>query len=196
MEIEIIIQALRERCPIFSGRVGGGAQLKMLPENSSLPVPSAFVVPLDDNPAPSQSLNVIRQPLVDSFAVVVALSNAADERGQGCVSLVNSVRVELWGALLGWCPSDEYEGIIYEGGSVIVMDRARLWYQFEFSSATEIGPELSWQETELIGLPHFDGANFRADFIDPADPNLASPGPDGRIEIEFSSPPDPDADLA
>lgn len=188
MKLEIIIQALRERCPSFANRVGGAAQFKLLPESAALPVPCAFVVPLDDNPEDNKSQNQVRQALTDSFAVVVALSNVADERGQGAAHEVDDLRSELWSALLGWRPAEEYDGIAYEGGSVISLDRARLWYQFEFSAETEISPENGWQNTELAGLPHFDGANFRADFIDIADPNLAWPGPDGRIEIEFESP--------
>lgn len=195
MQIEIIIQALRERCPTFAGRVGGAAQFKMLPENAALPVPCAYVVPLDDNPGDSRSQNAVRQPLTDSFAVIVALSNVADERGQSAMHSMRTLRAELWAALLGWQPSGEYDGITYEGGSAVAMDRARLWYQFEFGAAMMIGPEDGWQDRALVGLPHFDGVNFRADFLDPSDPNVATPGPDGRIEIEFSVPKDPDAAL-
>lgn len=195
MQLEIIIQALRERCPSLAGRVGGAAQFRLLPENASLPVPCAYVIPLDDNPGEARSQNAVRQPLTDSFAVVVALSNTADERGQTGMQSVRAMRSELWAALLGWQPSDEYDGITYEGGSVVALDRARLWYQFDFGAAMEIGPEDGWQDRALVGLPHFDGVNFRADFLDPSDPNVATPGPDGRIEIEFSVPKDPDAAL-
>ena len=189
MQLEIIIQALRERCPGFAGRVGGAAGFKELEESSALPVPSAFVIPLDDNPMDNKSLNNVSQELTDSFAVIVAVSNTLDERGQAAHSSVCDLRAELWSALLGWCPDATYNGITYEGGTLLRMNRARLWYQFEFGAEMEIGPEDGWQETELAGLPHFDQANFRADFIDPADPNLQSPGPDGRIEVEFTSPP-------
>lgn len=190
MQLEIIIQALRERCPSLAGRVGGAAQFRLLPETAALPVPCAYVIPLDDNPGEARSQNSVRQPLTDSFAVVVALSNVADERGQAGMQSVRVMRAELWAALLGWQPSDEYDGITYEGGSVIALDRARLWYQFDFGAAMEIGPEDGWQDRALVGLPHFDGVNFRADFLDPSDPNVATPGPDGRIEIEFSVPKD------
>lgn len=196
MQIEVVIQALRERCPTFCSRIGGAAQFKLLPENTALPVPCAYVVPLDDNPGEQKSQNAVRQPLTDSFAVIVALSNVADERGQGCIRNVRSLRAELWAALLGWQPSEEYDGITYEGGAVLALDRARLWYQFEFGAAMEIGPEDGWQDRTLVGLPHFDGISFRADFLDPSDPNVATPGPDGRIEIAFSVPPDPNASLA
>lgn len=188
MQLEIIIQALRERCPSFSSRIGGAAEFKMLEESTAFPVPSAFVIPLDDDPKETRALNSVRQEITDSFAVVVAVSNTSDERGQAASGAVKTLRAELWAALLGWRPDLTYNGIVYEGGTLLRMNRARLWYQFEFGAETEIGPEDGWQETELAGLPHFDAATFRADFIDPADPNLKSPGPDGRVEIQFASP--------
>lgn len=189
MELEPIIAALRVRCPVFANRVAGAAQFKLLPENAAFPVPCAFVIPLDDSPSESRSQNSLRQGLDDAFGVVVAVSNLVDEKGQGSASSIHAMRGILWGALLGWQPDADYSGIVYEGGHALGMDRARFWYQFEFSAAMEIGPEDGWQQTELDNLPHFDGLNIKVDVIDPiADPNLQNPGPDGRIEFEFSAP--------
>ena len=189
MQLEPIISALRTRCPIFANKVAGAAQFKLVPENSTLAVPAAFVIPLDDNPGESRAQHSGRQELSDAFAVVVALDNTVDEKGQGGAASVHAMRAILWAALLGWRPTLDYNGIAYEGGHLLGLDRARLWYQFEFSAAMEIGPSDGWQETELAALPHFDGANIQVDVIDPiADPNLHSPGPDGRIEFSFGAP--------
>lgn len=183
MQLEPIIAALRARCASFGTKVAGAAQFKLLPESAALTVPCAFVIPLDDNPGDSRSSNSVRQSLSDSFAVVVAISNAADERGQASAHTVDSIRSELWKALLGWRPDQRYDGIVYEGGSIVALDRARLWYQFDFAADMEIEPSDGYQETELAALPHFDGGTIRVDAIDPAaDPNVQYPGPDGRIE--------------
>ncbi len=186
MQLELIIEALRTRCPTLGVRVAGAAEFKNITEASALPLPCAFVVPLDDNPGPSRSANSVRQTLEDGFAVIVAVANTTDERGQKSANDIHTLRAEVWAALLGWRPTEDYEGIVYDGGNLLTHDRARLWYQFEFSAAMEIGPEDGWQQTELAGLPHFDLAHFNADFLDPSDPNR--PLPDGRIEVEFSSP--------
>lgn len=193
MQIELIIAALRVRCPSFGGRVAGAAQFKLLPETASMSVPCAFVIPMDDNPGESRSQNSVRMSLAENFAVVVAASNALDERGQASAHSIHTLRRELWAALLGWRPTEDHDGITYDGGSVVAMDRARLWYQFDFSAEMEISGSDGWQDTELAGLPHFDGVNFKADFIDPSDPNR--PLPDGRIEVEFSSPQDTGSNL-
>lgn len=184
MKLDPIIQALRARCPSFSQRVGGAAQFRNLPENINLQVPAAFVVPLDDNPEPNRSQNGFRQTLKESFAVIVVLSNA-DERGQSSANAVHDIRQELWQALLGWQITEDHDPIEYEGAALLEIDRARIWYQFEFGTQFEIGDEDTYQHSDLESKPDFEGVNLQVDIIDPAaDPNLQYPGPDGRIEHE------------
>lgn len=190
MELEPIIAALRTRVAYFSNRIAGAAQFKMLPETAQLQVPCAYVIPLDDSPGEHLSTNALRQDITDSFAVVVALSNLPDEKGQTSSHSVHEVRALLWSSLLGWSPSSEYEPISYEGGQLLQLDRARIWYQFEFSSVTQIDTSNSWQAAQIDDLPHYDGGSVRVDVIDPvADPNLSYPGPDGRLEGGFDYPP-------
>lgn len=189
MQLEPIISALRTRCPSFGNRIAGAAQFKLLPENAALAVPCAFVIPLDDSPQESRAQNSVRQALTDSFAVVVAVSNVADEKGQIGAQSTHSLRAEVWAALLGWRPDLRYDGINYEGGHLLSLDRARLWYQFEFGALMEIEPSDGYQETELATLPHFDGGTINVDVIDPmADPNVQYPGPDQRIEAKLVIP--------
>jgi hypothetical protein len=184
MQLEPIIAALRTRCPSFTSRIAGAAQFKLLPENAALAVPCAFIIPMDDSPQPSIAINSVRQLLTDSFAVVVAVSNVPDEKGQGSAHNIDALRAELWAALLGWQPADRYDGINYEGGSLLSLDRARMWYQFEFGALMELEPSDGWQEQALATLPHFDGGTIRVDAIDPHDPNVVqTPAPDGRIEL-------------
>lgn len=192
MEIEWVIAHLRARCPSFAQRVAGAAEYKPVPEAAALSVPCAFVIPLDDNPQEPMSLNGVRQRLIDSFAVVVAVSNRADEIGQASRGTVTNLRAELWAALLGWRPvavggntaDSRYDGIAYQGGQLLALDRARLWYQFEFGAPMEICPEDGYQEIELAALPAFDGFTIKLDISSPSDPNRADPqsGMDGRIE--------------
>lgn len=189
MNLNLVIAALRQRCPSFQNRVAGAAQFQLLPEKTNLAVPAAYVVPLDDNPEAQRSGTGYRQGITDAFAVIVALDNTGDERGQGAAAGVDAIRRELWKGLLGWQVTDEYDGIEYEGGNLLALDRARLWYQFEFSAAFEIGssdvtdPE-TWQAIDLASLPALEVIHINLDAIDPADPNLANPGPDGRIEAQ------------
>lgn len=190
MNIDLIIAQLRQRCPALAGRVAGAAQFAAVTETTNLLTPCAFVVPLEDSPEESRSQNGIRQPLAESFEVVVALDNRQDERGQGSGNAVHSMRAAIWSALLGWQPEERYDAITYEGGNLLSIDRARLWWRFEFTTAMEIEPSDGFQGTALAELPDFQGADMRFDLVEPAaDPNLSYPGPDGRIEHTVPVPP-------
>lgn len=190
MNIDLIIAQLRQRCPALGGRVAGAAQFAAVTETTSLSTPYAFVIPLEDSPEESRSQNGIRQPLTESFEVVVALDNRQDERGQGSGNAVHTMRAAIWAALLGWQPEERYDAITYEGGNLLSINRAHLWWRFEFTTAMEIEPADGFQGTALAELPAFEGANMKFDPVDPAaDPNLSYPGPDGRIEHTVPVPP-------
>lgn len=182
MDINTIVSALRTRCPSFATRVAGAAEFKALPANANLVMPAAYVIPLDDDAGAQDSQNGYSQIIRDSFAVVVVVNNAPDERGQGAVTNVEPLRSELWAAVLGWKPSASYGPIQYEGGQLLSMDRARLYYQFEFSAATEIVEADTWQGSANAALPALTQVNITVDAIDPHDPNRAPTGPDGTAE--------------
>jgi len=185
MDITLIIGQLRAYSPTFAGRVAGAAEFKQVSENTNLPVPCCYVVPLDDNPGQAGAQNAVRQDLTDGFAVIVCLSNTVDERGQAAATNLHLIRKELWKALLGWRPTLEYNGITYAGGSLLQLDRAQLWYQFEFDAFMQIGPEDGWEQGALAALPALNTVHINVDVIDPiADKNVKYPGPDGRIEFQ------------
>lgn len=180
MNIDLVIAQIRARCPSFGGRVAGAVEFRIVPESTALQVPCAFVIPLDEQAEESRAQNAISQRLVETFGVVVALSNTADERGQASYRSLHALRGELWAALLGWVPDEGYGAIDFEGGQLLALDRARLWWQFEFSTDYHIGDEDGWALANQQTLPHFEGATIQVDVIDPiAQPR---PGPDGRIE--------------
>ncbi len=189
MKLAPLVEAIRQRCPSFAGRAAGAAEFKVLPEAANLAVPAAYVIPLDDHTEPQRSQNGYRQVLRDSFAVVMAISNSADERGQGAINSVHDLRAELWKALLGWEMDAAYSPIEYEGGQLLHLDRARLYYQCEFAADVEIVTPDTYHGEQLAAAPAFTTVQIRVDAIDPmADPNIKYPGPDGRIETELTIP--------
>ena len=182
MKYNLIIAQLRTLCPSFGNRVAGAAEFKMLPETQALQVPCAYVIPMEDSPGPAKSSNAVRQEMTESFAVVVALNNVADERGQASATALHDIRAELWRALLGWPPESHYNGTQYEGGSLLDLDRARMWYRFEFGAQMEIGPSDGWEAGMVAALPKLNEVRVKVDVIAPIAQPL--PGPDGRIEFE------------
>ena len=188
MKMNLIIDQLRTLCPAFAAvapalpRVAGAAEFKVIPETQALPVPCAFVIPLEDSPEPPKAMNAVRQEMVESFAVVVALDNTPDERGQASATSLHDLRAELWRALLGWRPEAHYDGIRYEGGSLLELDRKRMWYRFEFGAPMEIGPSDGWEEGMVAALPKLQTVHTNVDVIEPI--AFPAPGPDGRIEFQ------------
>lgn len=189
MDYDAIILALRDRCAeVFGNRVAGAAEFEVLPHSAKLLVPAAYVIPLDDSAEAQASSNGYMQTIKDSFSVVVVLSNSNDERGQTSIHGITAVRKAVWKALLGWQPDVQHDRIEYEGGQLLSLDRARMYYQLEFSADTELGVEDTYQGTFLAALPQFDTMGLEVDTIDPVDPNLAPVGPDGRIEVTADIP--------
>lgn len=180
--IDAIITALRARATSFGGRIAGAAEYKRLPEAANLIMPAAYVIPMDEDAGEQISMNGYRQEVRDTFAVVVVLSNTPDERGQTSITSVGSIRSELWASLLAWKPDSSHGPLIYEGGQLLDLDRARLYYQFEFSAVTEILESDTWQATANAALGAFTEMEIKVDTIDPFDPNRGATGPDGTID--------------
>lgn len=191
MLINPIVAHLRAACPTFAGRVTGGIDWDAVAESAQLVHPSAYVIATADGATANDIQNGIRQNITDKIDVVVVL-NVSDERGQAANDDLHLIRAELWRGLVGWRPGAEYDPMEYAGGTLLHISRARVVYRFGFTAGFQIGrnapsdPAETWHEWELDGLPGFTGVTFDMDCIDPADPNLQSPGPDGRIEVQFS----------
>lgn len=191
MKISLVVAQLRQYCPALVGRVAGGIDFEAVANSAKLHHPSAYVIAAADKASDNDVQNGVRQAISDYFDVVLAL-DTGDERGQEAADLIHDFRAEIWRALIGWVVTPEYTPIEYEGGDLISINRNRVIYRFTFSAGFQLGrnaasdPAETWHELELDGLPGFTGATFNMDCIDPADPNLQRPGPDGRIEVKFS----------
>jgi len=191
MKLSLIVAQLRRYSPSFSERVAAGIDFESVAASAKLSHPSGYVIATADKASNNDVQNGVRQAITDQFDVVLVL-DTQDERGQEAADLIHVFRSEIWRALVGWSPTPEYTPIEYEGGDLLSINRNRVIYRFGFSAAFQLGrnaasdPAETWHELELDGLPGFTGATFNMDCIDPADPNLHRPGPDGRIEAKFS----------
>ena len=180
MKLSPLIQRIRATCPDFANRVTGHVEFAP-PEGPDIQMPAAYVVPLDDRPGRVVDLNEYGQAVRDAFAVVVAVS-VQEGDGHAAVDEMHAHRAALWRALLGWEPDEDYGWIEYEGGTALLLEPHRLYCQFRFAAETSIAAVRTGQGRDLENLPDFGGTSLRIDAVDPADPNLSSPGPDGRVE--------------
>ncbi|WP_227727037.1 phage tail terminator protein [Yersinia proxima] len=179
MKLSLVIAALRLRCPSFEERVSGAAEYKPILETSNMKLPSAWVIPLDDNVGEQKSQTDYWQDLTDGFAVIVVLDNTPDQRGQkAAFDAVDNIRAELFKALLGWEPESCYDPIQYDGGSLLDMNRAHLYYQYDFSAIRDITAEDTHQWDDLQQLAELERIMVDVDFMTP----------DGSIEHKLNIP--------
>jgi len=189
MKITPILTQLRGQCPSLANHISVGVDLALLQGNADLPTPSAHVLPLADLAGNSTAQNLTRQPIRDRFEIVLVL-DASD--AAKALDLLHELRAELWRALVGFKVGSDYSAIVYDGGELVSLNSGRAFYRLRFFAEFQLGrnlpsqPAQSWHERELDGLSSFTGATVRVDAIDPADPNLQRPGPDGRVELTFS----------
>jgi hypothetical protein len=189
MKITPILTQLREQCPALVHRVAASFDLATLQAGIPLQPPCAYVLPTADIASKNAAQNVTLQAVRDRFDAVLVL-DATD--ATKALDLLHDLRAELWRALVGFKPGAEYTGIEYDGSELVSIDSSRVLYRLRFFAEFQLGrnlasqPAESWHERELDGLSSFTGATVRVDAIDPADPNLKRPGPDGRVELTFS----------
>ena len=189
MKITDLIKQLRDQCPTLANRVAAGIDLATLQANTPLQTPCAYVVPIADLASKSVAQNLMLQPIRDRFEVTLVLDTTDATKA---LDLLHDLRAELWRALVGFKPGSDYDAIEYDGGELVSINSSRVLYRLRFFAEFQLGrnlpgqPAESWHERELDGLSSFTGATVRVDAIDPADPNLQRPGPDGRLELTIS----------
>lgn len=151
-----LILRLRERCPLFERRVGGTASFEVgSVAGVSLPIPHAFVVPVEETAMDTPGGDVLSQQVRLTFITIVCVSNTENrEDGRGLTggAAIEQVRRELLNAMIGWepltwaipipenmrghedlMPNSRADSVRYRGGSFLKMSDGRLWHQFEWS---------------------------------------------------------------
>lgn len=133
MDLTLIVNQLRDRLPDFGGRIGGVAEFKTASASNSIACPAAFVLPLSEDAETPDTHQVTRQLITQGFGVVVVLATQGDEKGGTALEAVENVKSKLLRALFGWQPNDECDPIYYEGGQLMSLDRAVLYWRYEFA---------------------------------------------------------------
>lgn len=177
MKLSLIVDALRTQAKSFGGRVAGAAEFQALEVNAKMLLPAAYVIPTGDTVSRQESSTDYYQQIIEGFAVVVVLDNRRDLRGQmASFDAVDTIRRELFLALLGWEPDADSHPIEYDGGQVVEMNRAALYYQFDFTAMREITSEDTRHGADLNTLQPLTTVAVDVDYINPGN------GPDGIIE--------------
>jgi len=102
---------------------------------------SAFVIQLSEAAANNGLEGAINQLITERFGVLVALDNGSSDRdkvGLIAYDTLAMVRSEIFKAILGWQMTGAESVVSYGGGKIAGINRAYLWYQFEFIVTTRI----------------------------------------------------------
>jgi hypothetical protein len=169
MNLDHVITQLRT-VSVFNGNVAGAAEYERgVKDQTWLPPPAAYVIPLDDEPGENLGLTDSQQVSVERVGVIVVFSNAAavaqgDRRGQAASSLFEPTKWAIFKALINWRPNSSVEnpalvnptdpgadhsarGLYYAGGRLVGFDLARLFYQWDFALEVTITDDDGWQAT-------------------------------------------------
>lgn len=157
MNVLAVIAQLRTLAPLFGGNVAGAAAYaRGVADQTWLPMPAAYVVPLEDSAGPNTSMTGLQQIITQHFGVIVVLDNAtdpADRRGQAAVVELDAIQAGIRKAIVNWRPDydplnpqllHEVRGIYETGGGLVEMDRARLRWQFEYSLDVTLTDDDCW----------------------------------------------------
>jgi hypothetical protein len=146
--IGAFIERLRANAPVFAGRVAGAAEFyKGLRDyNTAMPLPSAYVLPLAQEAGPNLIWNGLIQVIQKGVGVAVELDAQQDRRGQRPVMDFDQIEAQLFRSVLNLIlPGCRMtRGVYFTGARYLDLDRARLWYQWEFG--------LDWQVDDTDGV--------------------------------------------
>lgn len=158
MILAAFITQLRTRAPIFAGRVAGAAEFYrgLRDYNTSMILPAAYVLPLGQDAAPNDSWGGLFQIVHKGIGIAVELDAQRDRRGQDPVMQFDDIEAEIMASCLNFILPDQGDchqarGTYFTGARYLDLDRARLFYQWEFG--------LDWQITDADGVqPLPDGS--------------------------------------
>lgn len=121
MKVNSTIQAIRERCPSFNGRVYGMASFALMTPDAVKglkpeQLPACYVLCKDETAETEQrSENSYYQMITATVAIVCMVSNqstngtriSTDNRGQVAAERLEELKDEIFKALLSWSPTDD-----------------------------------------------------------------------------------------
>jgi hypothetical protein len=179
--LDATIGHLRAYCPPFAGRVAGAADFArgLQDYNENMALPAAYVVPLDQESEGNRNMTGLFQFVRKTVGVVVELDARNDRRGQDPAMTYDAIEAAIFASILNWAPVEcripNSQGYWFSGGRFLDLDRARLFYQWEFAITYQLTEEDGWHEPD----PLIDLTGIELDIYHPVPP-WEMPPPDGH----------------
>ena len=175
------IASLRANAPIFNGRIAGAAEFYrgLRDYNTSMSMAAAYVLPLGQDAEPNRTYGGLMQIVHKSIGIAVQLDAQRDRRGQDPVMDFEIIETQIMASCLnlyiGECRMTQ--GAYFTGARYLDLDRARLWYQWEFG--------IDWQLTDLDGVqpPSIPLETIEVDIFGPHGPPAVGTPPAAVVVI-------------
>lgn len=169
MNIDLPIAQLRAFATLFGGNVAGAAQYeKAVDDQTWLPLPAAYVVPLAIEAGEVPTHGGYTQILTEKISVIAVLDNSVpvqqgDRRGQTAITSIDQVQKSIFSAILNWRPDSTIDnpgnaslqqnydnrGYVFDGAKLVGWDLARLFFSFDFALPITISDLDGWQPNSL-----------------------------------------------
>lgn len=133
--IDPVVARLRERAAKVLRFVGGAVDLAAAQDDIKQ-VPAAFVLPMSEEAGQNEIIGGVQQAVRMRFAVMVAIRNVADPRGEAAIDELVAARSAVLDALINWLPAGATQPIEFGGGQVAAVTDRYLWWQDEFTTNT------------------------------------------------------------
>lgn len=109
--------------------VGGAADFATAAASRPAALPACYVMPLDEDPRPSEVDGFVLQEVRASVGVALAVANVSDAKGRAAAVGLESLRQAVMAGLLGWVPGDGCLPFEFGGGSLLGFRAGVLWWQ-------------------------------------------------------------------
>lgn len=175
------IASLRANAPVFNGNVAGAAEFYrgLKDYNTSLPLPAAYVLPLGQDAEPNTTYGGLYQIMKKTIGIAVELDAQRDRRGQDPAMQFETIETQILASCLNLYLGDcrMTQGAYFSGARYLDLDRARLWYQWEFV--------IDWAITDLDGVqpPSIPLESIEVDIFGPHGPPPAGTPPAAVVVI-------------
>lgn len=170
--LAIVLQIRAAEITRFANRVTGAAELAIA-QRATLKADMLFVVPLSERVGVNQNPNNVNQTITEQFGVVAAFANdslQSDRLGIQAYNLVDTVRGEIFSAILSWTIPGSESLVTYAGARFLDINGAYLWYMYMFNSDRRITSDCDGIDLGRDALPDLT-AIFQQTILAP-DPNL------------------------
>lgn len=137
MDVAPIIARLKAQMPTGWVTIAGAAELNAAIDAVAPGVPAAYVVPLAEVAAAPDLAGIHEQRIERAFGVVMVVANQQDPRGDAAATQLETKRLAVRAALLGWAPdSSNGETVFFTSGRLAQFAQGRLWWADEFGVFT------------------------------------------------------------